>query len=142
MGIWDYNGQVKYQGDEEENLKYMDAFVLVFDLSNRSTFESLTEWLKLAKSDEQNVMYMVVGTKSDLKRQVTSEEIAEFAKAIGASYMEVSAKDQVNIKDPFERIIAGLCVWDLADPAIQIQAEGQDKAMCCNQCRGGECNIF
>ena len=56
--------------------------------------------------------YLLIGNKNDLaeKRQVTFDEGANFARANGLSFLETSAKDNINVKQAFLKtamIIAG-----------------------------------
>ena len=56
--------------------------LLVYDISQQKTFESVERWLKeLRDHADANIVIMLVGNKSDLKplRAVPTEEAKEFA---------------------------------------------------------------
>eukprot|EP00435_Cladocopium_sp_Y103_P016537 s3659_g4.t1 len=70
------------------------AAILVFDITNRRSFEDLQRWLSAARG--ANVQTMVLmGNKSDLdlNRQISHEEAQSFADAEGLPYFEVSMKE-------------------------------------------------
>ena len=58
---------------------------------------------KISKYASDNVAKIIVGSKTDLgaSRQVATEEGAGFAVSTGATFMEVSAKENVNINELF-----------------------------------------
>ncbi len=56
--------------------------MLVYDISQQKTFESVERWLKeLRDHADANIVIMLVGNKCDLKhlRAVPTEEAKEFA---------------------------------------------------------------
>lgn len=70
------------------------AAILIFDITNRRSFEDLQRWLTAAR--DANVQTMVLmGNKSDLdlNRQISHEEAQSFADAEGLPYFEVSMKE-------------------------------------------------
>ena len=80
--------------------------LLVYDISNRRSFENLQEWLLEAKENVTNpcsATYMVIGHKSDLedKREVHREEGEKFAQAYNMRFIETSAKACVNVEAAF-----------------------------------------
>ena len=83
------------------------AVILVFDVTNRTTYDSVENRLKAINSDcPENVVVVLVGTKIDLtdKRTVPHDEAEGFAKKHGIAYVETSSKSNSNISVPFERL--------------------------------------
>ena len=89
-----------------------DAFVLVYDITNRSSFKRLTKWMdniehyqKDAVSDGTKIM--LIGNKADLeeKRAVTCEEGRRFAKENRVRFFEASAKTGANVNEAFEHLV-------------------------------------
>ena len=57
-----------------------DAFLVLFDLSWRKTFEGLPTWLSLIDSNHHDPLVYLIGHKADRKdRQVTRQEMHDFA---------------------------------------------------------------
>lgn len=83
------------------------GIVLVFDITEKSTFTNIEYWMKnIAKHANTNVQIIIVGNKSDLakKRQVTVEEAEAVAKEYNLQYFETSAKTGSNVDDAFHNI--------------------------------------
>lgn len=85
--------------------------MLVFDLTNRNSFSNLSKWLKDFKdSGPEDATIIIVANKIDLEaeRQVTHEELEEFAKKKKLDFYEVSAKNGFNVSLLFESIATQL----------------------------------
>lgn len=78
----------------------MDGFLIVFGLDSQDSFKQLKEFheaiMKFVRDDR--IPIVIVGTRSDLPRQVQEIKGKEFAQFRGASYMEVSAKTGENVQ--------------------------------------------
>uniref|UniRef100_A0ACB8FGK3 Ras- protein Rab-39A n=1 Tax=Sphaerodactylus townsendi TaxID=933632 RepID=A0ACB8FGK3_9SAUR len=79
--------------------------LLVFDITNRSSFDHVCDWLEEAKmhADPFQLVFILVGHKCDLEsqRQVPREEAEELASVCGMKYIETSAKDATNVEESF-----------------------------------------
>ena len=106
LQLWDTAGTEKFRSITTGYYRGADAAFVVFDLSSKSSFKNLNEWIesyyKYSNPDvEKNVI--LIGNKSDLfdKREVTKEEIEKFIKDNNINYFETSAKDGKNIDECF-----------------------------------------
>lgn len=78
--------------------------LLVYDITRRSTFESLRKWLKeLREFGGREMVVVLVGNKSDLthSREVNLEDGKTLAQLEDLSFMETSAKENLNVEDAF-----------------------------------------
>mmetsp|Transcript_132243 Transcript_132243/g.382338 ORF Transcript_132243/g.382338 Transcript_132243/m.382338 type:complete len:224 (-) Transcript_132243:286-957(-) len=94
LQIWDTAGQEKFQSVTTHHYRAADGALLVFDVSNESSFLRLDKWLaELRENTEPSVVVALVGTKVDLshRRTVPFERAQAYAKANGLLYMETSA---------------------------------------------------
>ena len=99
LQIWDTAGQEKYRGLIPSYIRNSSIVFIVFDITNRNTFESVPKWIELIRGIEKNIL-VLFGNKSDLKekREVKKEEgkkLAEKNKIL--YYYEISAKEDNNI---------------------------------------------
>jgi small GTP-binding protein len=88
-------------------LKNVHGVVLVFDLTNKQSFENLNNWIKLVNENIHNCSCMIlVGNKLDLNDniQVPSEIAKNKATSNGVEYIESSAKLNVNVDTIFESL--------------------------------------
>lgn len=73
-----------------------DAVLLVFDLTSRDSFASLSKWhrrVQEALGGVSSVMGAIVGTRADVeesRRVVAEEDIQEFAESVNMPYFPVA----------------------------------------------------
>ncbi|KAI8929622.1 ras family-domain-containing protein [Entophlyctis helioformis] len=107
--IWDTAGQERYRAITSAYYRGAVGALLVYDISQQKTFESVERWLKeLRDHADANIVIMLVGNKSDLKqlRAVPTEEAKEFASKSGLLFMETSALDGGNVETSFQNILS------------------------------------
>ncbi|KAJ5639816.1 uncharacterized protein N7484_007678 [Penicillium longicatenatum] len=131
LSITDTAGQEEYRGLWTANTLKSDAFLLVYDITNPSSLETLDHFMDLIDMEaEQRVednqrlrkelgptagpgvgtpppVKIVAGNKCDLKdgRAVTSREGLEYARRHGCGFMETSAREMVNIEETFAHLV-------------------------------------
>ncbi|KAK6153978.1 hypothetical protein DH2020_013617 [Rehmannia glutinosa] len=92
--IWDTAGQ--------------ERRLVVCDITRRPTFESLQKWLKeLREFGSPEMVVVLVGNKSDLaqSREVNLEDGQRLAQLEQVSFMETSAKENLNVEEAFLQMI-------------------------------------
>ena len=103
--IWDTAGQERYKSITSAYYKGAKGAFIVYDITNKFTFESVDKWVQdLNSYGEKNLSLLLVGNKSDLenKRQINKEEGEEKAKSFGLGFIETSACSGDNIDQAFE----------------------------------------
>ena len=102
--IWDTAGQENFRSITRAYYKNSVCALLVYDISNRETFEHISNWVEDCKAQSPKTVFMVlVGNKSDLqdKRQVNYKEGQELAERFQMLFFETSAKDGNNVEEIF-----------------------------------------
>jgi Ras-related protein Rab-5C len=127
--FWDTAGSEKFHSYIPHKLKSSHAILLVFDVSELGTFESISSWMiSVNNSAPEDVRLFVVGNKIDCERKVTREIGAQFAQNIGAEYIEASVKSGQGVPD----LLLKLATVP-SDPApIELQHSEGPKKSCCN----------
>ena len=79
MQLWDTAGQEQFASIGFSFYRSTNCCVLVFDLSDRASFEALAKWKKefIDKGNPKEPSkfpFVVIGNKTDLERKVTEEE--------------------------------------------------------------------
>ena len=107
--VWDTAGEEKFRFIIKSYFNGAQGALLVFDLTNRNTFEKLDYWLEQLDRGTNNFKgkIVVVGAKSDLKsrREVSYEEAEEYCNINNLRYLECSAKDNINIDESFKVLL-------------------------------------
>jgi small GTP-binding protein len=95
LSLWDTAGQETYKSITRSYFRGASGALLVFDITRRSTFLSVTAWLNdLRQIAEDDIVVVLVGNKSDLaeastvygdetapnRRQVTRQEAEQWCK--------------------------------------------------------------
>lgn len=107
LDILDTAGQDEYSAMRDQYMRTGQGFVLVFDVTNRATFDVLAAFAdqvsRVKDAAVCDVPLMVVGNKCDLEHQRTVSflEARAFAESIGARYGECSAFKRFNIDEVF-----------------------------------------
>lgn len=109
IDILDTAGQEDYPAVRDGYLKHGDGFLLVFDLTNRETFESIKnhrENVLRVKADDQNLPIILIGNKKDLNmsRRILFDEANNLATNWNIPYIETSAKTRENVDRAFSEI--------------------------------------
>ncbi|CAM9175419.1 unnamed protein product [Ascophyllum nodosum] len=106
LQIWDTAGQERFHSLTTSFFKRAEGFVVVYDVSNRQSFESLARWMKdIMEHGKRGSDVIICGNKCDLQgREVAVEEGEQLAANMGVPYVETSAKDNINVDDTFDSL--------------------------------------
>ena len=137
--IWDTAGHERFRSITYSYYRGANAIIIVFDITDKKSFLSITEWLKqIEKHAKENVFKFLVGNKSDLaeERKVTFEEAKEYADKHDLPYIETSAKEGININELFESSIKSFLSSNKyigGDKNIKLnnQSTTSEKSDCC-----------
>ena len=106
--IWDTAGQENFRSITRAYYKNSVCAMLVYDITNRSSFENLQDWLKdIISQSPKTVLIILLGNKIDLKekREVEYEEGEQFAQKNGLIFMETSAKTGEGVEEIFKKSV-------------------------------------
>ena len=51
--VWDTSGQERFRSLAIKTIKNIDGIILVFDVTNRSSFKNISNWLRLIKENTE-----------------------------------------------------------------------------------------
>jgi len=108
LSIWDTAGQERFRTITSSYYRGAQGIVLVYDVSNRESFEALPRWYsELETYVSPSVVKIVVGNKVDkeFSRQVPTAEGQAFATRMSSLFIEASAKTAVGVKDAFQEVV-------------------------------------
>jgi small GTP-binding protein len=105
--FWDIAGQIKFETMRRHFYKGAAAVVLIFDLTNRKSFESMPNWHKDVKRNiipfKDELIGFIVGNKEDLhnERKINFDESLLIANELNLDYVEISALTGKNVEKIF-----------------------------------------
>lgn len=105
LSIWVTAGQERFSFSRLSFYKGAAGGLVVFDLSNRQSFENTPRWMEEVRKKRTSIPLILVGNKLDLQDRKTSyEEALNFASELNMEYFESSAKANQNIFEIFQRV--------------------------------------
>lgn len=120
--VWDTAGQERFRTLTSSYYRGAQGIVLVYDCTNRQSFESLTFWQQEVKKNcsNQDAIKLLVANKIDRGRpEVSREEGERFAMDHSMLFIETSAKTRFGIHQAFEELVMKI----LESPSL-IQSNG------------------
>ena len=102
--IWDTAGQERFHAMSRSIYTGSRGVVLVFDITNESSFTAMGFWLnEVKKHIFPAPVMLLVGNKLDLEhhRQVKKSAAQHFAEENGLSYIETSARERTQVQKAF-----------------------------------------
>jgi len=106
--VWDTAGQERYKSLASSFFRNVQGIILVYDVSNKESFDDLKIWLDSIKSNlgaDNTVKKIIIGNKIDLEREVTKNEAEMYCYKLKIDYYETSAKENVNVKEAFLKLV-------------------------------------
>jgi len=106
--VWDTAGQEHFRSMNKIFIKNSNIVLFVYDITRKTTLKELSFWVEYTDNiiGKENALFGVIGNKIDLFdkekelkeknndiEMVSTLEGQEFAKSIGATFLETSAKE-------------------------------------------------
>ena len=105
----DANGDEFYRNTVRTFYKNANGFFLIYDVSNRDSFDGIKKWLdhiNLNANEESKAIKILIGNKKDIDERVIEEnEGKQFAYDNNMPYFETSAKTSENVEGVFKFLI-------------------------------------
>ena len=138
LQIWDTIGQEHFRAITKNYYKGAQGIILIYDITDRETFENVRNWITSIKSEaDEKVVIVLVGNKCDFeaKRKVSKAEGEQLAKELNLSFFECSAKENKNINETFNGLVEKLMInyknVDGKGVKLQQKMAGGTKKACC-----------
>jgi Ras-related protein Rab-3C len=112
LQIWDTAGQERYRTITTAYYRGAMGFILMYDVTNEDSFNSVQDWVTQIKTYSwDNAQVILVGNKSDIERDriISYDRGKQLADQLGLEFFETSAKENINVKNVFERLVDIIC---------------------------------
>ena len=137
LKIFDTAGQERYKSVSLSFIKKADGVLLIYDISDRSTFDAINGWIQsLMDVGKESIPIILIGNKCDLsedKRKVSNEEGIQKSNEYKIPFFETSCKDGININEVFDKIIEEITCnsdWNTPGKSKILNKKGKKKKCC------------
>jgi small GTP-binding protein len=127
LKIWDTAGQDRFRNITQQYYKGADGIVLVYDVTDRGSYEKVRDWMKQIQiyTQKDSIGLVLLGNKCDAEpRVVSNEEGITMAKEYGIKYFETSALNNFNVEESFthltEQIMSKKDITQLVEPEKKV----------------------
>ena len=107
--IYDTAGQERFFSLEKTYYKKADAVLLVYDISNKYSFEKIkNDYVEAIKENcKKDIPIILLGNKADKEneRQISNEDGMELARKENYEFDECSCKKNLNVASAFETLL-------------------------------------
>ncbi len=107
LNLWDTAGQERFKSLIPSYIKDSAVAIVIFDITSRLSFQSVDKWIEDARAmRDDEVLLVLAGNKCDLasQRQVSTQEAEEFARSRNLLFIEISAKEGINVVEMFNQV--------------------------------------
>ncbi|MFX1419525.1 MAG: Rab family GTPase [Promethearchaeota archaeon] len=108
LQIWDFAGERRFRLFLPNYSRGATGCLLCYDITRRTSFDSLDEWYNIVKNNADNPVFVLVGEKldlADIRRSVKFDYAEEFKEEYKLDYFfETSSKSGENTKKIFETL--------------------------------------
>ena len=114
LSVYDTTGQERYKSLAFSLIKNTDGIILIYDVTNESSFKAVPDWIQSAREKKgENYPMIILGNKIDLEdeRKVKTEDGEELAQKYGLNFYEISNKENVNIENAILTLVKKILVY-------------------------------
>merc|ERR1712126_18266 len=107
LNIWDSAGQERFRTIVNTYYRGAHGICVVYDVTDTESFEKVGEWLNdVSELADPSAKKMLIGSKLDLeaKRQVSLEDVQNYADSLQIPFVETSSKSGQNVNAVFDRM--------------------------------------
>ena len=100
--FYDTAGQEKFKSVAPNLIKKAHGIIIMYDITNKSSFDSIPDIIKNIKEEKGNDFPMIlIGNKIDLEqdREIKKEEGKDLASKNGIEFFEISNKEGINVQE-------------------------------------------
>jgi small GTP-binding protein len=108
LSIWDTAGQERYRSLVPQYARGAYVALVVFDVNEGATFDSVDEWISQILSTIPNCGILIVGNKSDLEFERPRDDYERWATGHEYTLTFASAKSGEGVAEVFELVVSKL----------------------------------
>jgi len=114
INIIDTNGDISLHSKLEQVIKKSSIFIIVFDLTEKKTFNYVSKWLEIIseyiKFENDRKILVILGNKTNLSKNqnicINKEEGIKFAEKYNSHYLEISIEEKHLLKNLIKNLVS------------------------------------
>ena len=126
INLWDTAGQERYMSINKLYFQKIQGIILMYDITQRSSFERLPKWVQLINETTFNIPVILIGNKIDDEEEnriVSTEEGKDFANQNGYLFNEASALSGKNVNNSIYDLCESI-ILSLESSTFTVNASG------------------
>ena len=138
LQIWDTAGQERYMSVNKNLFLKVQGILLFYSITDRESFEHITNWVDIIRDTCDSLPIILIGNKKDDEslRIVSEDEGKKLAKNFNLEFLEASGKENINVKESFEKIAEAVIANTFSERKNNLQLyddkkNGKTKKKCC-----------
>ena len=138
LQIWDTAGQERYMSVNKSLFLKVQGILLFYSITDRESFEHITNWVDIIRDTCDSLPIILIGNKKDDEslRIVSEDEGKKLAKNFNLEFLEASGKENINVKESFEKIAEAVIANTFSERTNNFQLyddkkNGKTKKKCC-----------
>ncbi|OMJ15344.1 Ras-related protein Rab-8A [Smittium culicis] len=107
LQIWDTAGQERFRTITTAYYRGAMGILLVYDVTDERSFNNIHNWIRnVEQHANEGVNKILIGNKCDIleRKVITTEQGKALATEYGLSFLETSAKSNINVEDAFYKL--------------------------------------
>ena len=106
LSIWDTAGQERFRSITKNIYRNANGVLFVYDVTVKKSFENIKNWIKDTQKIDKDIKGIVLGNKIDLdNKEVGKDYLEDLGSKCQMPFLEVSAKNNINVDEGFNLII-------------------------------------
>ncbi|CAG9311354.1 unnamed protein product [Blepharisma stoltei] len=107
LNLWDTAGQERFRALAPNYYRGAKGAVIAYDITDRSSFDRVVSWVReLGMQADKDICIVIAGNKCDREseRQISRAEALEYAKKVGVTHFDTSAKTGKGVEEIFQEL--------------------------------------
>ena len=125
IGIYDSSAEITESSYGIKCFTICDGIFVLYDSTKRESFENIDNWINYIKKSNKTLPIILIGNKSDLKREIGEEEGRKKAEELEIDFYETSALTGENVNKVFNAML---------EKVFKNDVEVEEEKKCCEKC--------
>lgn len=116
LQIWDVSNHGRFKTITSSYYRGAQGIIIVYDVTMKTSYDNVTKWItEIDRYALDHVHRLIVGNKCDLSNEkvISTEMTNELSEMVGIDVIEISAKNNFNVKEVFIKITSDIIKYKI-----------------------------